>query len=217
MLGGSFCEHNKRRSVCYDCSTTKKSFCVHKKLKYFCVDCNGSQICIHKRIIKSCKDCGGSSFCEHKRNKFFCKDCEGTGRCEHGIRKNDCKICQPFRYFINLQRGRLRQILKKVGKVEHTTDYLGCNSSDFYDYIMSRMTPEMNISNIHLDHIKPVSKFDLSNLDEVYKCCHWSNIQPLLSKDNLKKSNKWTISDEENWIKNITKYNSKQRVSVDNT
>ena len=79
------------------------------------------------------------------------------------------------------------------------------------------MTPEMNISNIHLDHIKPVSKFDLSNVDEVYKCCHWSNIQPLLALDNLKKSNKWSISDEEYWVKNISKYNSEQRVSVDNT
>lgn len=215
--GGSFCIHKIKRSTCYDCSETKVSFCVHKILKYFCVECEGTQICVHKKLRKLCKECYGKSFCEHKKNKFFCKTCKGNGICEHNIRKYDCKFCNPYCHFINLQRGRIRQILKTIGKVEHTTVYLGCSSNQFYDYIVSKMTPEMNISNIHLDHIKPVSKFDLSSIDEIYKCCHWSNIQPMLAIDNLRKSNKWTNADEENWRKNIIKYNSEQRVSVDKT
>ena len=61
----------------------------------------------------------------------------------------------------------------------------------------------MTIDNIHIDHIKPVSKF---NFENVYECCHWSNLQPLLAKDNLKKNNKWSDKDEINWRNNIIKY-----------
>jgi hypothetical protein len=212
--GGSLCEHKKRRSACVECGGV--SICEHKKIKYFCTDCDGSQICIHKKIKKNCKDCEGTDYCEHKIQKYFCKDCNGKGICSHKIRRRDCKICNPEYHFINLQRGRTRYILKQLGKTHNTEHYLGCSPLEFYQYIKLKMTDDMTIDNIHLDHIKPVSKFDLTNIEEVYKCCHWSNFQPLLIKDNLIKNNKWSIEENENWEKNITKYNSNQRVSVDN-
>ena len=42
----------------------------------------------------------------------------------------------------------------------------------------------------HMDHIIPCSKFDLSRLDEQRKCFHFSNLQPMWAKENIKKSNK---------------------------
>jgi hypothetical protein len=47
------------------------------------------------------------------------------------------------------------------------------------------MTDQMTFDNIHYDHIKPVSCFYLDNEEEFLKCCHFTNLQPLLSKDNL--------------------------------
>jgi hypothetical protein len=35
-----------------------------------------------------------------------------------------------------------------------------------------------------LDHIMPISSFDLSDEEEVKKCFHWSNLQPLSWQDN---------------------------------
>ena len=75
------------------------------------------------------------------------------------------------------------------------------------------MKPGMTIDNIHIDHIKPVAKFDLTDKEEVHKCCHWSNFQPLLAKDNLEKSDRWTDKNEKEWNETITEYVSK-RVSV---
>jgi hypothetical protein len=215
--GSSYCKHSKRKSVCFECSNGKGSFCEHKKLKHSCVDCKGSQICEHMKHKKYCLDCNGSQVCIHKKTKYFCLDCNGKGICEHKIRKYDCKFCSPFKHFVNLQRNRLRTILKNTGKNKHTLEYLGCSAKEFFEHIKSKMTDEMTIDNIHLDHIKPVSKFNLNNLEEIYECCHWSNIQPLLAKDNLEKNNKWTNEDEINWRTNIIKYKCEQRVSVDNT
>ena len=52
------------------------------------------------------------------------------------------------------------------------------------------MTPEMNWSNIQIDHIKPISSFDVSKEDELLEAFNWRNTQPLLKEDNLRKGTK---------------------------
>jgi hypothetical protein len=162
-------------------------------------------MCRHKRERNKCVPCGGSSVCEHNKRKFICKECNGTNLCEHNSQKGQCKICDPVKYLVNLQRNRLREIFnkKKLVKDKHTIEYLGCSEQEFYDYIISKMKPGMTFDNIHLDHIKPVSRFNLKDTTELMKCCHYTNIQPLLSTDNLQKYNKWSDEDEKQWIKNV--------------
>ena len=59
------------------------------------------------------------------------------------------------------------------------------------------------MANIHIDHIRPVSRFNLSDPDEFLQCSHYTILQPLLAKDNLEKSNKWTNENEIFWQENI--------------
>ena len=40
---------------------------------------------------------------------------------------------------------------------------------------------------IHIDHIRPCSSFNLTKEDEIEKCFHYKNMQPLWAKDNLTK------------------------------
>jgi hypothetical protein len=65
------------------------------------------------------------------------------------------------------------------------------------------MVEGMTFDNIHIDHIKPVAAFDLSNPDDFLDCCHYTNLQPLLAKDNLEKSSRWADVDEEIWRESI--------------
>lgn len=40
----------------------------------------------------------------------------------------------------------------------------------------------------HIDHIKPCCSFDLTKADQQRECFHFTNLQPLWAKDNLRKN-----------------------------
>lgn len=40
----------------------------------------------------------------------------------------------------------------------------------------------------HIDHIVPLSSFDLTDREQFLKACHFSNLQPLWAKENLSKA-----------------------------
>jgi len=221
--GTGICEHNKRKYECIECGGT--SICIHNKLKSRCKDCGGNEICIHNRQKYNCKDCRGSGICEHNKQKSFCKDCKGSSICEHNKLKRRCKECKgssicehnrrkdkckeclsPEEYFAVTQRNSLNRVLKcssNIKKTQRSIEYLGCTAEYFLEFLKNKMTDGMNFNNIHLDHIKPVSRFNLDNPDEFSSCVHYTNFQPLLAADNMIKSNKWSDEDEIFWNENI--------------
>jgi len=48
-----------------------------------------------------------------------------------------------------------------------------------------------NYGEWHVDHIKPCAKFNLIIDKEQKRCFHYSNLQPLWAKDNIKKSDNY--------------------------
>jgi hypothetical protein len=201
--GSQICEHNRRNYQCKECGGG--SICEHNRLKSQCKECGGASICEHSRIKSRCKECGGGSICEHNRRKSECKECGGSQICEHNRQKSQCKECSPLLCLIHLQRTNIARIMKQtnIEKTKPSIEYLGCSAEYFRVYIKSKMTEDMTFDNIHYDHIKPVSVFDLEIEEELLNCCHYTNFQPLLATDNLVKSNKWNDEDEVFWKENI--------------
>jgi hypothetical protein len=157
------------------------------------------------RCINEWKDYKKKAICIHNKHRQICKDCKGSKICKHNRQKSQCRECDLPKYILQLQRNSLRRILNQstIQKKKKTIEYLGCSLEEFIIFIQSKMTNDMTFENIHLDHIKPVSRFDLDNEDEFKMCCHYTNFQPLLAKDNLEKHNKWSEEDDRNWKENI--------------
>lgn len=92
-------------------------------------------------------------------------------------------------------RARLNKAIKNGWKVGSSVDLLGCSIEDFKVYLESKFQDGMNWNNHskngwHIDHIMPLDNFDLSNENELKLACHYTNLQPMWSKENCSKSNK---------------------------
>jgi len=92
-------------------------------------------------------------------------------------------------------RNRLRRSLSGtyVGSV---IEYLGCTVSELKTYLESKFQPGMTWDNYgyygwHIDHIKPLASFDLTDREQLLEACHYTNLQPLWAIDNLRKGAKY--------------------------
>lgn len=97
----------------------------------------------------------------------------------------------------SILRSRLVTALKvqKAYKANRTMELLGCSIEEFKKYIEDRWLPGMSWDNHslegwHLDHIIPVSSWNLLDPQQQKECFHYTNMQPLWAIDNLQKSNK---------------------------
>ena len=99
----------------------------------------------------------------------------------------------PVFNLTNRLRCRLWKYLKilNITKTNKTFDIVGCFPQFLKEHLETQFTDGMtwdNRSEWHIDHIIPLSS--AKTQDELYKLCHYENLQPLWAEDNLKKSNK---------------------------
>lgn len=146
------------------------------------------------------------------KKKEYLKEWYEKNKCEHNKGYRECKLCNLPLYLINIQRGQINRCFKlsSKNKKKSSIEYLGCDTEYFIEYFEKKMDLwnynhdiKMEWDNIHIDHIKPVSSFDLDNEEDFLDCCHYTNLQPLLSTDNLSKYNKWSDEYDVYWNNNI--------------
>ncbi len=94
-----------------------------------------------------------------------------------------------------LLRDRFIKAVKKNAKKGSAVRDLGCSIEFFKEYLEQQFQPGMSWDNWtrngwHIDHIKPLTAFDLTLREEVVKACHYTNLQPLWALDNIRKGNK---------------------------
>ena len=95
-------------------------------------------------------------------------------------------------------RQRIYKALKNQNtfKKAETIELLGCTFEELKNYLQSKFITGMNWKNYsykgwHIDHIKPLSAFDLTKEDEQRIAFHYTNLQPLWAKENFVKHSTW--------------------------
>jgi hypothetical protein len=90
----------------------------------------------------------------------------------------------------------IRAHLKKrnANKSDKTISLLGCSIKQFRMHLEKQFTEGMNWSNHgewHVDHIIPISWFDLTKPEQQKKAFHYTNCQPLWAFDNISKRDRY--------------------------
>lgn len=95
----------------------------------------------------------------------------------------------------HITSARISQALKtyQTLKNDRTIEYLGCSIGEYVEYLEKMFDENMTWENQgeywEIDHIKPISSFDLNIEENLYKCFHYKNTQPLEKTKNRQKSN----------------------------
>jgi hypothetical protein len=90
-------------------------------------------------------------------------------------------------------RRRLRSAIKANRAGSAVTD-LGCTIDDLCIYLHAKFVSGMTWENYgewHIDHIIPLSAFDLTDRAQFLRACHYTNLQPLWASDNLRKGDRY--------------------------
>ena len=108
------------------------------------------------------------------------------------IRKLKYYENNPEMKFAKMCRNRIASIFKTGQGYEQLLD---CDATFLQEWIEfgidyhNDMTKENYGSYWHLDHVIPISLWDLTNKEQKNKCFHWTNLMPLQASQNIQKGN----------------------------
>ena len=161
---------------------------------------------MEKSLIKFCKDkrnksgyCSWCKFCKNTQVRELrkdgfdgeCKDNKNKYKKEYlkARRRND----PEFKLLENL-RVRLSNALRGKSKSQTTKQLIGLDFKIFTKWIEFQLEEGMVLENygsiFHLDHVLPISSFNLLDEEELHKAMNWVNIRPCTPLKNIQKSNK---------------------------
>jgi hypothetical protein len=108
-------------------------------------------------------------------------------RAYHRAHKHDPLYLLPM-----YLRSRLLIAVKHDQKSGSAVRDLGCSIPEFKAYIARQFLPGMSWDNWsrsgwHLDHIRPLVSFDLTDPEQLKQAVHYTNLRPLWAPENLRK------------------------------
>lgn len=204
---------NQRREKYYHTADLKKLSEGKRVLKYEIIECLFCKNSFKPKtgLQKHCSD-----FCKRKRNDRILKPKRISKNREHvrnvyreWYKSNENILEKKNKYSkqrrdSNIQvkiasniRSRFKEALKRerISKKCSVLDITGCSLKQLKKHLEQQFTSGMSWDNYgfygwHIDHIIPVSRFDLTKIEEQKKCFHYTNLQPLWGKENMSKGNR---------------------------
>lgn len=214
---GHLCERQVLDGICVECTKEKSKIyynnnrkkCIERHLKwkennpeYHNIynkkwvsenpDYGKEYYHVNSEKQKTIKRIWNSNNKEHKKeyNKRWNKE---NPNHHNNYHKNRRLSDTQYKITCNL-RSRACKFIKGNIKSGSAVSDLGCSIEDLKLHLESLFTPEMSWENYgsywHIDHIKPLSKFDLTDREQFLEACNYMNLQPLFWRDNIIKGNK---------------------------
>src|SRR5688572_27107022 len=149
-----------------------------------------------KKVCGCCKE--ERNIQEYSKNRYakdgFESECKVCKNKYHNAYSKARKLYDPeFKLLTNL-RSRLSEALRGNSKSQTTRQLIGADFEIFLKWIEYQLEEGMTLENYgsiwHIDHVLPLSSFNLLDEEELYKAMNWANVRPLSPLKNIKKSNK---------------------------
>ena len=128
-----------------------------------------------------------------------------------------CRTCERDEPLDKFKRSIRSRIYTCLTKNKSTNEYLGCGSSEYLRWILENndgFTLANRGKEWHIDHVIPLSKFDLNDEDEVLIAFNWRNTMPLSAKDNMSKNNKIIPFQIEQHVAKLKEYHTKHNIEL---
>lgn len=126
-----------------------------------------------------------------QRIKKYNKD----NRLKLNEKERNLKLKNPIYKLSGVVRNRINNFLKKnnITKKNKTFELVGCTPQQLKEHLEKQFREGMTWENHgkygwHIDHIIPLSS--ATTEEELYKLCHFTNLQPLWAEENLSKGNR---------------------------
>ena len=176
--------------ICIKCQIEKElcEFGVRKAYKdgvsATCKECHNEKSRKWNEENKETKSISVKKYKDNNREKFK------ENRNKHLRLKTKTDIL--FRLKKNV-RHRIYMFVKRNGIKLNTRsfDMIGCSPTELKEHLEKQFKVGMSwdnhgISGWHIDHIIPLNSVNCE--EDLYKLCHYTNLQPLWAEENIKKS-----------------------------
>ena len=181
-------QSDRGKEVCKVCRTSIASKSVQKKYRH-----SQSGKAVRKeandRYRKSEKGKAKKAIYQYAYQKTYRET--PHGKALHCAYQKEYQQSVNGRLGVNL-RSRLHHAIKNGQKAGSAVRDLGCTIQQLKAYLESKFRLGMSwdnwaLSGWHIDHIKPLASFDLTDREQFLQACHFTNLQPLWAKENLSK------------------------------
>ena len=154
---------------------------------------------------------------DNKKCKY-CNEIKSKERFRHNrLKCKDCERDEPTEKFKRYIRTRIYNCLRYKNKTKHSVEYLGCCSNEYFKWIF-KYNNNYNLDNHgkewHIDHVIPLSKFDLNDEEQQLIAFNWRNTMALSCSENLSKNNKIIQSQVGEHYKKLVEYHIENQLDL---
>jgi hypothetical protein len=130
------------------------------------------------------------------------------------LKCRECERDDPVSRIIRNVRSRVLSCLEP--KTESLVSYLGCSGKMYYEWLIYS-NPKFTLkTGWHIDHVIPVSHFNIESHDEQLIMFNWRNTMPLIASENLSKNNKILPEQIKAHIKTLEQFHEEKNIEFPN-